>query len=401
MLTDTLAHAVIEAANAKGIEPAALLAIVEVETGGKTFEEDGRTPSFLYERHVAWREATKRGCLPKFRAAGLAIPKWNRATQYKDERTSSQRLALIGRARAIDAEVACRSASWGIGQTMGNLAESLGFVSGVAMVDHMTGNVPNQIDCLCRELQHTNLIHSLNAHDWPRVARVYNGPGYRANNYDAKLRDAYTRWSRKLPHLSNPPPEDSLAPDEIKTIQQTLRDLGFHEVGSVDGHWGTRTTGALSAFQAHQGLPVTGHYDEETAAALNAAEIPRPVAPERENATVDDLRDAGSDTIANADKLSTLGATKIVAGSGVAVAGVASQAVDNASEVADKLQQAHDVWDKLHGVLGIFHGPHIIVFGMVLLVAGIAIAIIAERIRVTRLADHRSGVHAGPEDQNA
>lgn len=403
MFNDTVAKAIVAAANDAGIQPAALLAIVEVETGGKTFEVDGRTPQFLYERHVAWREATKigQGILNAFRRAGLAIPHWDRATQYKDQRSSAMRLQLIGRARAIHEEVADRSASWGLGQTMGNLAESLGFPNAVAMVEHMTGSVSGQIDCMVRELKHTNLVKSLNAHDWTRVARVYNGPGYAANKYDAKLADAFARWSRKLPQLSEPaPPEQSLAEDEIREIQDKLRALGFYEVGMSDGHWNTKTTGAWSAFQAHAGLRVTGHYDAESKAAFEAAEVPREVSPERAEATADDLRAMGSDTIAHADNVTWLGRVKQGLGLTVASGAGAEQMglLDKAQNAIDKGEQAKGIWESVHGYLApLLDRPELLIFGVAVFALGCAACYIAERIRENRTADHNSGVHAGPE----
>src|SRR5579875_2060949 len=100
MFDRAIVQAAMEAADKHGIDPASLLALIEVETGGEAFERDGRTPRLLYERHVAWREAGKKSkaMLARFVAAGLAIPRWNRATQYRDERTSAMRLALLEKA---------------------------------------------------------------------------------------------------------------------------------------------------------------------------------------------------------------------------------------------------------------------------------------------------------------
>ena len=61
MIPDEVARAVIDAAKRNDIDACALLALVEVETSGKTFEADGRTPAFLYERHVTRREAARIG----------------------------------------------------------------------------------------------------------------------------------------------------------------------------------------------------------------------------------------------------------------------------------------------------------------------------------------------------
>lgn len=63
------------------------------------------------------------------------------------------------------------------------------------------------------------------------------------------------------PSLSFEParPSKAAAPAawEIHAIQQRLSDLGYHEVGLIDGKMGSRTRGALAAFQAHEGLPIT------------------------------------------------------------------------------------------------------------------------------------------------
>ena len=399
MFPDKITRALIKAANASHIEPAALLALVEVETAGKAFEEDGRTPAFLYERHVAWREAKKRGCLAAFIRAGLATPKWDRATQYRDQRTSAQRLELMRAARAIDAETALRSASHGLGQIMGHLAERLGFADAADMVAHMTGSLDGQIDCLLRELAATHLVAPLNAHEWAHVARIYNGAAYAQNRYDVRLADAYKRWCRRLVTMDGhaPAPEPSLSRDEIRAIQLRLRELGFAEAGSADGAFGTRTIGAIAAFQAHEGLPVSGRYDDTTRAALNVAE-PRPVARERAEASAADMKAAGSRTIGEADRLSGWGRLKIWLGVGAVAGGAAEQSglLGEAQQAVDTARQAKGILESLHELAAPFlRDPVILVFGAVLIVAGVAVFLGARRITAARLADHRSGLHAG------
>ena len=401
MFSDKITQAVTAAAKTHGIEPAALLALVEVETGGKCFEEDGRTPAFLFERHVAWREAKRRGVLAAFVRAGLAIPKWDRATQYRDQRSSAQRLALMRAARAIDAETALRSASHGLGQIMGNLAERLGFADAADMVGHMTGSLDGQIDCLIRELTATHLVAPLNAHEWAHVARIYNGSGFAQNRYDVRLADAHKRWRRRLISTDGraAPPEQSLSRDEVRSIQRRLRELGFAEVGSADGVWGTRTVGAIAAFQTHEGLPVSGHYDEATRAALNVA-APRAPSRERAEATAADVKAQGSRTVAHAENLSWWGRLKIWLGLGALGGGAAEQGglLGQAQDAVDKAHQARGIYDSLHELVAPLLGdPVVVVFGVVLIVAGVAVYLSARRIVAARLADHRSGAHAGSE----
>lgn len=186
------------------IEPAALLAVVEVESAGRSLEVDRRTPSFLFERHVFFKELKKKGdtkLLEKAVAGGYAHSGWRRTTQYKDQNTSANRLALFNKVRAIDEECAIRSCSWGVGQTMGFLAEELSFTNASQMFDYLvSGGIPAQVECMVREIKRKSLVDELNGHKWAAFALVYNGPGYKENSYDTKMASSYEHWRKtKLP----------------------------------------------------------------------------------------------------------------------------------------------------------------------------------------------------------
>ncbi|MFZ5715744.1 MAG: N-acetylmuramidase domain-containing protein [Bradyrhizobium sp.] len=399
MFSQSIVNAIGDAATKAGIEPAALLALVEVETSGSPFEQDGRTPAFLYERHIAWRMAAKvsKALQSTFARAGLAIPKWQKSTQYKDQGTSAKRLALIARARAIDAEVANQSASWGLGQTMGFLYAELGYASACDMVEHLSGNVGAQIECMVRELRNKHLIDALNAHEWARVARSYNGPSYAANRYDVRMADAYKRWQRKLAGggVATAP---EMPAAEVRALQAKLRALGYASVGNPDGRFGTKTVGALSQFQAHEGLPVTGKYDEATRAAMRTAE-PIEVPRERAQATATDLKEAGSKTIKAADKGSLFAWAKGLIGTLLAGGGLAEKSgwLESAQDAVDKAHQAKGIWDSfvdlVHPLLA---GPTPIVVGVLLIASSVAAYCIFRQVKAYRVADHNSGAHAGP-----
>jgi hypothetical protein len=201
MFTSAVIASTAEAAKKYGVSPAALLAVVEVESAGKAYESDGRTPRFLFERHVFHREIAKRKPELLLRATieGLAIPQWSRATQYKDLGSSKGRMDVLRRARAIDAECANLSASWGVGQTMGFHYKTLGFASATAMVQHMTtGGLAGQIDVMCRTITDMGLWGALKAKNFAAFARRYNGAGYRQNQYDTRMAAACSRWEAKL-----------------------------------------------------------------------------------------------------------------------------------------------------------------------------------------------------------
>lgn len=404
MFSDKLALQIAAAATAAGIPTAGMLAIVEVETGGKPTEDDGRTPNFLFERHVFRRELAARqpAKLREAERLGLAIPKWDKATQYRDERSSAQRLALLAKARAVDEDCALRSCSWGLPQIMGNECAEVGFGSAVEMIDFlMVHGVAGHIELMIRFLKSRHLISAIERGDWAYVALRYNGNGYAQNQYDVRLAAANRKWLRKLPQIEGAPaqdwPEEHLSHDEIRALQTKLRALGYPEVGKPDGGWGSRTVGALSAFQAHEGLPVGGHYDAATSEALSAAD-PRPVPPARAEATMDDLRDAGSKTVANADKGSIAGVIKMGAGGAAvaaSVAGKASEALDGVQGAVDKAGQAKTIFGQVHDLLGPMANPAVLAIGAMLLIGGYLVWRYCEQIKATRLADHQDGTHAG------
>ena len=55
---------------------------------------------------------------------------------------------------------------------------------------------------------------------------------------------------------------------ELRVVQQQLKDLGYYEVGNIDGSYGARTRAAVLAFRADNGLPLTPDIDPACVAAL-------------------------------------------------------------------------------------------------------------------------------------
>lgn len=389
MLKQDIIDAVMDAAAAAKLPPAALLAVVEVESAGVALEEDGRTPRLLFERHVFWRELDERR-RPIAEKAGLAHQLWKKATQYKDQSTSRARLALLARARQIGEEEANRSCSWGLGQTMGFLAEELGFASATAMLRHMMdGGVRTQVDMMVREILKKGIGDELQRGDWAGFARVYNGPRYAENKYDSRMAAAARRWQRMLDAGGGKveaPASSRLSKYEVEAIQNRLVELGYPEVGKVDGRWGEATAGAVNAFRRYEGLP-PGDYDDALRQALAIAQ-PRNRAVERETATAEDLRAAGSETIRSAD-LGRQGATALIALGG---GGAAKQsgALDHVQGVLDQVQVLQPVIDGAREVL-IWIGD---AWWIGALVGGFFIWRSYGNIITRRVADYASGRHA-------
>lgn len=70
-------------------------------------------------------------------------------------------------------------------------------------------------------------------------------------------------------------------PDVVE-VQQRLRDLGYFEVGEVDGQFGPRTRAAILAFKADNGLELIAEIDTSLIVALESAR-PRKVSEKRSN----------------------------------------------------------------------------------------------------------------------
>ena len=194
MFDDATAHAVAQIAARINVEPAALLAVAEVESGGKAFATvNGRAePLIRFEGHYFDRRLSgqKRA---KARAEGLASPK---AGEVGNPRQQADRWAMLERAAAIDEKAAYESVSWGVGQVMGAHWESLGFSSVGDLVSLCRSSVGGQVDLMARFVVRNGLAPSLRDRDWAAFARGYNGAGYKKNAYDTKMAKAYARWKK-------------------------------------------------------------------------------------------------------------------------------------------------------------------------------------------------------------
>lgn len=170
-----------------GCEPAAIKAVVEVESAGRSHDAKGR-PTALFEKHIFYRRlpAELRDSAVQ---AGLARPHWVRDYPRSADGVWQQ----IAAACEIDEQAALESTSWGIGQVMGYWWETSGYNSIQELVAAMKESVGAQLDLLVTFIRANNLHVHLRNLDWQRFARGYNGPAYAQNNYDDKLQAAYNK----------------------------------------------------------------------------------------------------------------------------------------------------------------------------------------------------------------
>ncbi len=263
MFTADITEEITQAACAAKINPAALLAVVEVESAGKFFARvNGRDePLIRFECHYFDRRLSddQRGIA---REAGISSPI---AGKVPNPRGQEERWNLLDRAAAFSRPAALESVSWGIGQIMGAHWKALGFASVEEMTELARSGAAGQIRLLILFLEKNGLIPLLNARDWAAFARRYNGPGYRRFAYDSKLAIAYARHMA----ASNSGSVD----DTVKALQNALSAKGFQ--AAPTGIFDAATRAALIAFQKSAGLAADGIAGPKTWAALRkSAEMP-------------------------------------------------------------------------------------------------------------------------------
>lgn len=178
-----------------------------------------------------------------------------------------------------------------------------------------------------------------------------------------------------------PPPGD-LSKPEIEIVQSRLHELGYHTVGKVDGRWGSMTTGAIAALQDRAGLPVTGRYDEATAAAMKDSRNQRPISVERASVTVSELRAEGSKTIRAADNISI----------GSLLLGWISALVAVFTFVSNHWEDANKMADAVRPILQWVPAA---VWPAVVAVFGFGIFLGSKTVKQARVDAERTGVHNG------
>ncbi|NOX40761.1 MAG: DUF3380 domain-containing protein [Alphaproteobacteria bacterium] len=113
----------------------------------------------------------------------------------------------------INETAALKSASWGIGQILGQNYQLTGYTSVQAMVRAFTEDEELQLKAAVDFIKSESLDDDLRDHRWQGFARGYNGPGYAKNRYDKKLAAAFAKWSKIRDTPYDPVPVAPIIPD--------------------------------------------------------------------------------------------------------------------------------------------------------------------------------------------
>lgn len=176
------------------IDPAALLAVKEVESNGGGFLPNGK-PKILFEGHIFYRllaQSVNAASLNQLckQYPTIVYPTWNRSKYFGGDREYIR----LANALSINHAAALKSASWGMFQIMGMNYAQCGCKDIDEFVGKMKSSEEDQLMLTIRFLKNNHLCSALNTHNWASFARSYNGPSYAANKYDIKLAQAYLKY---------------------------------------------------------------------------------------------------------------------------------------------------------------------------------------------------------------
>lgn len=382
-------------AEAMGWDVNVLLAIDEVESAGRSFDDQGRL-IILPEKHVFWRELPK-GLRNKARALGLATPKWRRANYKGLGRSGSDarwdRLEAMAR---LHETAGLKSASYGGKQIMGFNHSLCGFPDVQSFALAFAESEAAQQEAFVRFLKAVGLDQAIRDRDWRAIARRYNGSG-QVSYYARLLRDAYNRLVANTGGAVSPEPENTMLRlgsegYRVKALQEKLVSLGYHL--KVDGDFGPATRRQVVAFQIDGGLQPDGVVGPNTEKALDlAVPINQQPGNSRTELTVKELRKSGSKTIKQADRVTAVGVTAV--GTGTIAKTLETFAGEGGAAGLETLKGVSGLITEVSGYID----PVLSLIGdnkwLALTAIGLAVWYFAGEIKKRRLHDAREWRHVG------
>lgn len=379
-----------EAADIIHVPVPTIKGVTRVEAAGKGFDSKGRI-KMLFEPHIFYRELGPGPDRDRAVELGIAYRSWGQRPYPSADVTWERFFA----AAQINETAAINATSWGLFQVMGFNSADAGYHSPQAMVDdYVTNGEQAQLDSFVRLVDAWDLEDELARRDARGFASKYNGSGYERNGYHTKLDAAWEFYDEEAGDADAIPRSTRAvgAPsfEEVRSLQQRLIALGYHEVGLVDGDFGTRTRSAMNAFRADRGLPLISEFilTEQDLIELQEVEDEgwkRRVDPARANTTPAEAAASGSDTVKSGQVLRRGGIIGgIIAGIGAANDLGVSQAIDTATGIGESV--------------GRFLGPVQTVFTFLsehwwvpVLLIGAGVAYYAHRVIWNKVRDIRSG----------
>ncbi|WP_420588056.1 peptidoglycan-binding domain-containing protein [Marivita sp.] len=159
----------------------------------------------------------------------------------------------------------------------------------------------------------------------------------------------------------------------VEAVQRRLKDLGYHEVGQIDGKIGPRTRAAILAFRQDNDLALVPIIDVALTEALDRAS-PRKIAPERASGAP------------AASRIVTASNAQI----GLGVIGAAGSIGSQIAPALSEAEQARDMAGRVFTLIGLesWLSNALPWIGAAVF---IGVAVYALRAKAARIDDHRSG----------
>lgn len=240
-----------------GVTAPDVLAVAEVESGGRKDLPDGR-PQILFE--AQWFHKFTGGVYDTSHP-NISSPTWDR-TLYKGGALEYERLA---EAEALDEDAALKSASWGLFQIMGFNHAAAGFPTVQGFVAAIRGDDDADMQAFINFVRsNPGMLEALRRRDDYTFARLYNGIG-QVDYYATKIAQARAHYMDSPAVVTTPSRgllrRGATGPDVV-ALQEALH------MAPADGAFGPRTEENVKAFQRAVGLPTDGVVGPNTRAAL-------------------------------------------------------------------------------------------------------------------------------------
>lgn len=191
-----------------GLDPRLVRAVMQAESGQKPFGPDGRV-IIRFEPHVFARLTAekalglnRRGTRTEARAHGKIVLNPGMTDIYEGRKRKGGQAAeweTLGRARAIDNDLAIKSTSFGLGQIMGSNHKAAGYKTAQEMFDAFASSGTEQVLGMLRLITAVPaLTTALKNKNLPAFVAVYNGAavGTEHNNgYVKRMEAAFAKLS--------------------------------------------------------------------------------------------------------------------------------------------------------------------------------------------------------------
>lgn len=193
-----------EQAKALEAAPAALAAVLKVESGGRGFGPDGRA-IVRFENHTFWGQWGKSNKDTfdthfKFNAdKGWLGHQWRKTADgpwVGGHKNQAGEWEVLEFAQTLDRSAALKSASYGAGQIMGFNHKTVGCATVEEMVKKFDQGIGPQLDGIIAFIKsHPKCLKGLKENDYTQFAECYNGRG-KAAEYGGHIKDAAEAYAR-------------------------------------------------------------------------------------------------------------------------------------------------------------------------------------------------------------